>query len=179
MDKQNLIANMKSSKLRVPKGKYITESSTVDGPGFRDVLWVQGCKHHCEDCHNPETWDMNGGQIVTVYEVFRELEKSSITNVTFSGGDPLEQAKSLAVLAAAIKELLHKDIWIYSGYVYEDVLKERDVDKLELLRLCDVMVDGRFDKTKFEKGLKFRGSTNQRFIDLHQSNSTQTREYLF
>ena len=159
---------MYDMKLIVPKGNYITESSTVDGPGFRDVLWTQGCNHHCKNCHNPETWDFNDGQIVSISDAYKALTKSSITHITLSGGDPIEQSIPLYELIKTIKENYpNKTVWIYSGYLFEELLK--DEDKSRLLSICDVLVDGMFIEEKKDEKLKFRGSSNQRIIDLKKS----------
>lgn len=144
----------------------IMHSSSVDGTGFRDVLFVNYCPHRCEGCHNPKTWDKANGKDVSLKEVFDDLMESSFTNVTFSGGEPFEQAQELAILAEAIKAG-GKSIWIYSGYTFEEIMA--DENKFKLLSLCDVLVDGRFDKNKTELNLKFKGSTNQRIIDIPQT----------
>ena len=144
----------------------IVHSSSVDGTGFRDVLFVNYCPHRCEGCHNPETWDKKNGKTVSLKEVYDELTESSFTNVTFSGGEPFEQAEKLSILADAIKEK-GKTIWIYSGYTFEQLLE--DDSKRNLLEKCDVLVDGRYDKNKTELNLRFKGSTNQRIIDIKKS----------
>ena len=155
-------------KIIVPKGNYITESSTVDGPGFRDVLWTQGCRHHCKSCHNPETWDFNNGVEISIEDAYKALTKSSITHVTLSGGDPVEQSLPLYELVKMIKtNYPNKTVWIYSGYLFEDLLK--DDNKKKLLSICDVLVDGEFIEEKRDETLKFRGSSNQRIIDLQRS----------
>ena len=144
----------------------ITYSSSVDGIGFRDVLWLNYCPHHCEDCHNPETWDEKNGHDETIDEIFEKLTKSHICNITFSGGEPFEQAENLIKLADRLKAA-GKTIWSYSGYTYEQIIK--DPVKKELLKRLEVLVDGRFDKTKTELNLRFKGSTNQRIIDVKKS----------
>ena len=144
----------------------IMHSSSVDGTGFRDVLFVNYCPHRCEGCHNPKTWDKANGRDVNLKEVYDDLMESSFTNVTFSGGEPFEQAKELTILARAIKEG-GKSIWIYSGYTYENILYDKN--KLRLLELCDVLVDGRFEKDNTELNLRFKGSLNQRIIDIKKS----------
>ena len=144
----------------------IMHSSSVDGTGFRDVLFVNYCPHRCEGCHNPKTWDKANGKDVTLKEVYDDLLESSFTNVTFSGGEPFEQAEELYHLARAIKDG-GKSIWVYSGYTYEEIMA--DENKKKLLSVCDVLVDGRFDKDKTELNLKFKGSTNQRIIDIHKT----------
>ncbi len=145
----------------------IMNSSSVDGTGFRDVLFVSGCPHHCEGCHNPQTWDYHAGVRATLGEVFDKLTESSITNVTISGGEPFEQADALCELARAIKEYTDKTIWIYSGYTYENLVFDKD--KLRLLEMCDVLVDGRFERDNTELNLRFKGSLNQRIIDIKAS----------
>ena len=145
----------------------IVNSSSVDGTGFRDVLFVSGCPHHCEECHNPETWDYNAGEETTVGEVYEALCQSSITNVTFSGGEPFEQCEALYHLAKAIKENTGKTIWIYSGYTFEQIVFDKE--KRKLLQLCDVLVDGRYEKDNTELNMRFRGSLNQRIIDVDKS----------
>lgn len=147
----------------------VVHSSSVDGTGFRDVLFVNYCPHRCEGCHNPETWDKENGKTVSLKEVYDDLTKSSFTNVTFSGGEPFEQAEELYILACAIKDA-GKTIWIYSGYTYEQLLN--DNSKKKLLEMCDVLVDGKYDKNKTELNLRFKGSTNQRIIDVQKSLST-------
>ncbi len=144
----------------------IVHSSSVDGTGFRDVLFVNYCPHRCDGCHNPETWNLENGRDVTLEEVFCDLTKSDLTNVTFSGGEPFEQARELAILARALKKV-GKTIWVYSGYTYEQILA--DETKKELLALCDVLVDGRFDKNQTKLNLRFKGSLNQRIIDVAKS----------
>lgn len=147
----------------------IVHSSAVDGTGFRDVLFVNYCPHRCEGCHNPETWEKSNGKTVTLKEVYDDLTKSSLTNVTFSGGEPFEQAEALNILACAIRDA-GKTIWVYSGYTFEQLVK--DNSKKKLLEKCDVLVDGRFDKNKTELNLRFKGSTNQRIIDVKKSLSS-------
>lgn len=145
----------------------ILQSSSVDGFGFRDVIFVAYCPHHCEGCHNPESWDYENGHDVSVDEAFEKLCESSITDVTFSGGEPFCQPESLTVLAERIKKETNKDIWIYSGFTFEEIIK--DEKKLNLLKLCDVLVDGKFQKNNTELNMKFKGSLNQRIIDVKKS----------
>lgn len=145
----------------------ITYSSSVDGTGFRDVVFVNYCPHHCEDCHNKQTWDKETGRDVTVGEVYKRLTKSAMTNVTFSGGEPFEQPDALAELAKMVKNEAGKTIWVYSGYTFEQICE--DEDKMELLKLCDVLVDGRFIKAQAKLNMRFKGSENQRIIDIKKS----------
>lgn len=144
----------------------IMYSSSVDGTGFRDVLFVNYCPHHCEGCHNPESWDKKNGYNEKISEIFSKLMQSSVTNVTFSGGEPFEQPEELYILGKALKE--HgKTLWIYSGYTFEQIMS--DPKKKKLLEICDVLVDGRFEKDNTELNMRFKGSLNQRIIDVPQS----------
>lgn len=158
-----MMYNLDEIQLRIMD---IMHSSSVDGTGFRDVLFVNYCPHRCDGCHNPKTWDKANGKYVSLKEVYDDLTESSLTNVTFSGGEPFEQSRELAILAKAIRDF-GKTIWIYSGYTFEELMK--DPDKKELLKLCDVLVDGKYEKNNTELNLKFRGSLNQRIIDIPKS----------
>lgn len=145
----------------------IMHSSSVDGTGFRDVLFVNYCPHRCDGCHNQQTWDKENGENVSLLDVYNDLTESAITNITFSGGEPFEQSRELALLADALIENTGKTIWAYSGYTFEQIMA--DSDKRKLLEKCTVLVDGRFDKSKTELNLRFKGSTNQRIIDVQKS----------
>lgn len=150
--------------LRIMK---IIHSSAVDGEGFRDTLYVNYCPHHCPGCHNPQTWDKKNGREVSIKEIYDDLMQSNVTNVTYSGGEPFCQAQELAVLTKMIKKASNKNFWIYSGYTYEQIIA--DPVKLKLLSLCDVLVDGKFEQKYFKENLRFRGSENQRIIDIKKS----------
>ena len=145
----------------------ISYSSAVDGTGFRDVLFVTGCPHRCPGCHNPETWEMEKGHPTPLREVYDKLMHSAITNITYSGGEPFEQAAALAALTREIRAHCKKTIWVYSGYLYEELAA--DPEKRQLLELCDVLVDGEFEQDKTRLNLRFKGSTNQRIIDIPAS----------
>lgn len=144
----------------------IVENTIVDGVGFRTSLYLSGCNVHCEGCHNKEWWDINSGHAMDIDELFHKLT-GSFTNITLIGGEPMMQAKSLAVLAEKIKVNTNKDIWIYSGHTYEEILSNKLY--FNLLKHCDVLVDGRYDEKFFQNNLRFRGSTNQRIIDIKKS----------
>lgn len=144
----------------------ISYSSSVDGEGFRDVLFVNYCPHHCEGCHNPETWDEAHGKWKTIDEIFEKLTMSDITDVTFSGGEPFCQCEELTKLAKRLNAA-GKTVWSYTGYLFEDILK--DDEKKELLMQLEVLVDGPFVKELKEENLRFKGSTNQRIIDVQKS----------
>lgn len=149
----------------------IVKDSVVDGPGFRLVIFTQGCYHNCLGCHNSETHDPAGGKIIHTDEVMNMVAASKlIRGVTFSGGEPFLQAKALASLAEKIKAR-GLNIVTYSGYVFEQLLamsiQRREVR--ELLHRTDILVDGPFQIEKRDLRLAFRGSTNQRLIDVPSS----------
>lgn len=143
----------------------ILHDSVVDGEGFRTTIFTAGCPHGCPGCHNPESWDFKGGKEMTIDEIIAELESNPMTDVTLSGGDPFAQAKGVSELAKRIKEL-GKNIWIYSGYTYEEILNHPNKYFQELLNYCDVLVDGKFIMELRDPTLPFRGSSNQRIIHL-------------
>lgn len=149
----------------------IAYESLVNGPGMRRVFFAQGCTHNCNGCFNPETHDFNGGEERDIDELIKDTICNPILRgVTFSGGDPWEQADKFAYMAIAFKEKA-LSIWSYTGYTYEYILENKD-KKLgwnDLLNNIDVLVDGRFEEEKMQDGLKFRGSSNQRIIDIKES----------
>lgn len=149
----------------------IAYESLVNGPGIRRVFFSQGCKHNCKSCFNPDTHDFYGGEQRDIDELISDtLNNEIIKGVTFSGGDPWEQADKFAYMA---KEFRKKglNIWSYTGYTYEYILENKDsrLGWSDLLNNIDVLVDGRFEESKMSDGLKFRGSTNQRIIDVKES----------
>jgi len=147
----------------------ITKDDMKNGDGLRVVLWVAGCGHHCEDCHNPITWDPNGGiefDNAAERELLEILGRPYISGVTFSGGDPLfpGNREEIGRLVRLIDEKFPtKTKWLYTGYLWEEI---QDLDFLDLL---DVVVDGRFEKEKFDQTLHWKGSSNQRVIDVKKS----------
>lgn len=151
----------------------IEKTSIANGEGVRVVLWISGCSIHCQGCHNPETWDFSAGKIFdqsSEYELIESLKSSYIKGLTLSGGNPLEirNFSTLQPLLAKIKqEYPTKDIWCYTGYTFEELLKNEK--QKELLSYIDVLVDGPFDCTKRDITLRFRGSSNQRIIDVKES----------
>lgn len=143
------------------------QESIVDGPGIRYVVFTQGCPFHCEGCHNPQSWDMDGGLEVSLGVLFRELKGDPlITGVTFSGGEPFMQPEALAVFARVLKSQGYS-IWSYSGFTFEKLL--RDDRRRELLSYLDCLVDGQFVLAEKSLELDFRGSRNQRIIDVPKS----------
>ena len=142
----------------------IEKTSIANGRGIRVVLWVSGCSLHCKGCHNPETWAIRGGYELTVDEILDEL-KDSPNPVTISGGEPLLQIPSLYDLLDGL-ERQGKRCWLYTGYTYNEIPQHILV---ELAFYVDVLVDGRFEIEKKDLRLAFRGSSNQRLIDLPSS----------
>ncbi len=156
------------AKLRIAG---IVPESVVDGPGFRYTVFTQGCRHNCKGCHNPQTHDFNGGYIADTDDLFDEMmEDPLIKGLTFSGGDPFEQPAPLADLARKA-HAAGKDIMVYTGYTYEQLLEKAasDPDTGALLRQTDILIDGPFILEQRNLELKFRGSDNQRVIDVPRS----------
>lgn len=146
----------------------IVNDSIVDGPGLRLAVFVQGCSHHCPGCHNPETHDKAGGTLRQTEEIVRLMaENPLLDGLTLSGGEPFEQAEACLALALAARAL-GLSVWAYSGYTYE-ALTNKSTAARELLAACDVLVDGPFVLAQRSLELDFRGSRNQRLIDLHKT----------
>lgn len=144
----------------------IIHDSVVDGEGLRTVIFFSGCPHFCAGCHNPTSWNIRNGIEMSIEEVVKEVASNPLTDVTLSGGEPFFQAKEVAEVARRLKAL-GKNIWTYSGYTLEQILHDEEHHKRELLKSCDVLVDGPFILAEKDLTLKFRGSRNQRIIDLH------------
>ncbi len=139
----------------------------VDGPGFRTSIYCAGCRHACPGCHNPQSWDFCGGRDVTVEQLMQTIVSDPFTRgVTFSGGDPMYQAAGFAELARAIHAYTQKDIWCYTGFTFESLIQD---DQRELLAELDVLVDGPYVQSLRDESLLFRGSSNQRLIDVQAS----------
>ena len=146
----------------------LQKDSIVDGSGIRTVIWFQGCLHHCYMCHNPETWDLNGGIVFALDDIKEEIKNLKYqSGITLSGGDPFFQAESATEIAKYSHEC-NLNVWCYTGFTYEELI-EADDDKKNLLKNVDVLVDGRFENEKKSLACKFRGSTNQRIIDVPKS----------
>ena len=147
----------------------IERESIVDGPGFRYVLFVQGCPHRCPGCHNPESHDFEGGTDMTAEEVFADIMKNPhLRGVTFSGGEPFEQVPALLKLAGMIKEA-GLSLMSYSGYTLEELRGRQDAETDELLGMLDILVDGRYVESLRNLTLIYRGSENQRVIDMNKT----------
>ncbi len=150
----------------------IIRESIVDGKGLRFVVFGQGCPHHCPGCHNPQTHDFSGGKLVSIDSLVVEIKKNPLLQgVTFSGGEPFAQTEAFSQLAREIKATCRNlDITVYSGYTYEQLQNLSGAS--ELLELCDYLIDGPFILEERDISLKFRGSRNQRYIDLNRTRQT-------
>lgn len=141
----------------------------LNGDGLRTVFWVAGCPHRCQGCHNPITWDVDGGipfDEAAEQELFEKLSADYISGITFSGGDPLhpQNREEVTRLAKRVRaELPKKTIWLYTGYTWDEI------SDLEVVALADVLVDGRFEKNLFDAKLHWKGSSNQRVIDVKET----------
>ena len=154
--------------MKVRLASNLQSDSIVDGDGIRTVIWFQGCKHHCKDCQNPETWNFDGGMEVDIEDIKEQLKKLKYqTGITLSGGDPFFQA-SAATEIAKFAHSIGLNVWTYTGFTYDEIINAND-EKMELLKNTDVLVDGRFEIDKKSLACKFRGSTNQRVIDVKKS----------
>ncbi len=147
----------------------ITKDDMINGDGMRVVLWVAGCPHHCEGCHNQFTWDLNQGvefDDACKQEIFAELDKDYISGITFSGGDPLmcENREEVGKFIQEISQKYpNKTIWLYTGYQWQDI---KDLD---FISKVDVLVDGRFVKELYDPQLHWKGSSNQNVINVKES----------
>ena len=147
----------------------VRSEDIANGPGVRVSIYVQGCNHHCPGCFNPETWDFNGGKIFTekTKSQFLDLANNNkIVGFSILGGEPLQQGKDMLDLVKSIKEKYpNKTIWMWTGYKYEDLNDEQ----LETLKYIDTLVDGRYIASQRCPNEKFRGSSNQRIIDVKKT----------
>ena len=147
----------------------VANDSIVDGPGLRMAIFFQGCRRKCEGCHNPESWPVDGGGECAAEGLFAYIRKNPlITGVTFSGGEPLLRAGVLLPLAESIQSS-GLDLAIYTGYTFEEILADGDGDVLALLGFASTLIDGPFVLAEKSLTLPFRGSGNQRVLDLPRS----------
>ena len=146
----------------------IVQDSIVDGPGIRTTIFCQGCPHHCPGCHNPETWAFGIGTDLEVERILEIVKENPLCRgVTFSGGEPFAQAAGYAKLAKQLKTQGY-EVASYSGYTFEQLLEGTD-DQRELLGTIDVLIDGPFIQAEKSLELSFRGSRNQRILDVPAS----------
>ena len=139
----------------------------VDGPGFRTAIYCAGCRHACPGCHNPQSWDFSGGHAMSTEQMMAVIEADPYANVTFTGGDPMYQPEGFTELAQAIRQRTQKTIWCYTGFTFETLIT--NPRQRQLLELIDVLVDGPFVKALRDESLLFRGSSNQRLVDVKAS----------
>lgn len=153
---------MNTTTLRVMD---IVPGTSVDGPGLRTSIYFAGCSHRCTGCHNPQSWPFDAGRDMTIGQIMEIVEENGF-NVTFTGGDPMYQPRAIAELA----DHLHAkgySIWCYTGFTFSQLMD--DAEMQEALRRCDVIVDGPFQLSERDTSLRFRGSSNQRLIDVAKS----------
>lgn len=155
---------MFTNKISVLK---IVEDTTVDGPGFRTSIYAAGCEHGCKGCHNPESWDISNGKWMDIDEILKIIESNFLAQVSFSGGDPLFQPEAFTELARRIKLETQKNIWCYTGFTFQKILRNPKLSAI--LPYIDVLVDGQFIEKKKVANLPFVGSSNQRIINVKES----------
>lgn len=149
----------------------IVRESIVDGPGIRLTVFTQGCPHRCLGCHNPDTHDPQGGYDCSLQKILDAFDADPLLRgITLSGGEPFEQAAALLPLAQAVHRR-GKDVVVFSGYTFEELLErgQKHLEIIQLLSLCCLLVDGRFDQAQRDLSLRFRGSRNQRLVAPQQS----------
>jgi anaerobic ribonucleoside-triphosphate reductase activating protein len=145
----------------------LIDDSIVDGPGVRFCIFVQGCLHNCKDCHNPDTHSISGGFLIDIDNLFVRIKDNPLLQgVTYSGGEPFLQAYALSFLSDRIKTL-NLNIIVYTGYLWEELL-HNDMF-FNLVKRVDIIIDGKFETNKKDISLMFRGSSNQRIIDVQKS----------
>lgn len=143
------------------------DDSIVDGPGLRYTIFTQGCFHNCSGCHNPKSHDINGGYLKDIQNILSEITANPLLDgITLSGGEPMLQVDPLVEICKEVKAM-GLNIVVYSGFTYEEILK--DAKKKELLQLCDMLIDGKFEQDKKSLALLYRGSANQRLINVQES----------
>ena len=150
---------------------HIVEGTSVDGPGLRTSIYLAGCNHHCPGCHNPQSWDFKGGEERTLDELMEVIAYNEAP-VTLSGGDPLQQPDGTCALIHRIKQELGYNVWCYTGYTWEKIVA--DATLLDVVRELDVLVEGPFVEAERDISLHFRGSRNQRLIDIPRTLATGT-----
>lgn len=145
----------------------IVYGTTVDGSGFRTSIYAAGCMHQCPGCHNPHSWNMVNGTTRSIDELLEIIKEDEFSNVTFTGGDPFMQVDGFTKLARKIKEETSKSIWCYTGFTFEQILGSSKLS--QILPFIDVLVDGKYIDSLRNTDLQFRGSSNQRIIDVQRS----------
>lgn len=145
----------------------IIHDTTVDGPGFRTAIYSAGCKHKCNGCHNQQSWNIENGQYYSIDNILDIIKQDEFSNVTFSGGDPFFQIEGFTELARRIKKETIKDIWCYTGFYLEEINHSNKLS--QILPFIDVLVDGPYIESERDTDLMFRGSRNQRIVDIRKT----------
>ena len=148
---------------------HIVEGTSVDGPGLRTSIYMAGCNHHCPGCHNPASWNPQGGEERSLDELMQVIAYNEAP-VTLSGGDPLQQPDGTRALISRIKHELGYNVWCYTGYTWEEIVNDPKLFKV--VQELDVLVDGPFKMAERDISLRFRGSRNQRLIDVQRTLDT-------
>ena len=149
----------------------ITKESVVDGLGFRYVLYAQGCPHHCKGCHNPSTHSFEGGELMDVESIVHDIKKHPMLDgITCSGGECFEEAEQFALIAKEVKAM-GLNVWAYTGYTFEEIMQYKNEHRgwNEFIKYIDVVVDGKYQEEDKDLALCFRGSSNQRIIDMQKT----------
>ena len=157
--------------MKIRLAATLQQDSIVDGEGIRTVIWTQGCTHNCNGCHNPETHDMRGGALIDVDEICEQIRNlEGQDGITFSGGDPMFQIDECLKIAQTAKDC-GLNVWCYTGFTFEELLKiaNKKPALTEFLKLIDVLIDGKFVLEQKSFNIKFRGSRNQRIIDVKEA----------
>ena len=157
--------------MQIKLSSPIQSDSIVDGEGIRTVIWTQGCVHKCPGCHNPETWSFDDGTMVLVEDVIKEISSfKSQDGVTFSGGEPMHQVSAVIEIAKFCKNQ-GLNVWCFTGYTFEELwFMSFEYEKLrECMKYIDILVDGRYIADRKSLNLPFRGSTNQRILNMKAS----------
>lgn len=162
---------MSNMKCQIRLARNLQPDSIVDGLGIRTVVWTQGCSHKCLGCHNGDTWDFNGGFLTDIEKVKEDLLKiKDQDGITLTGGDPFFQVAACLELAKFAHEN-NLNVWCYTGFRFEELMEmsSKNPKVIEFLKQIDILIDGRFEIEKRSLNLKFRGSTNQRILDVKKS----------
>ncbi|MGL5314437.1 MAG: anaerobic ribonucleoside-triphosphate reductase activating protein [Peptostreptococcaceae bacterium] len=158
--------------MKIRLSSPISIDSIVDGPGLRMVIWTQGCIHNCENCHNPQTHSLYGGYEIDTTEIINNMNTLRLQKgITLSGGEPFLQQEALEEVSREAKAN-NLDVWAYTGFTFEQLLDKNNPSyfkNLNLLKQIDVLVDGKFVAEKKDISLRFRGSSNQRIIDVQKT----------
>lgn len=171
MDYHKIALEKISKQLEVPEGHIrisgsLEHDNIVNGDGLRAVLWTQGCPNHCPGCQNPETWDYDAGELVSIDEIMEQLARfKGQTGLTFCGGEPFVQPKACREIAERVRKEFGWDVWSFSGFTYE-IIKEFGGEPWEFLKSLDALIDGPFILSQRDLSLRFRGSKNQRLLRL-------------